>query len=669
MYVSMFKLDYSNVIFTRSFINTGDENSQSIGYARRLGVNTLRNSSISFIVGINANHRGGSDTIVVTLLPFSFEVFSVYDSIELPIQQWKKISQDFVVISYTQRGNLVHVGNASPTACRAGFGFNEATGTCQPCSAGFHQFVLENEPKCEWDSAHDSLTLVQKYAISGFVYATQPGFFVVEDSSTYLIDCYSSFCTGFQTVAGISGKSYERLSQLERDLYKYNNISINDNNGCAFGHTGIGCTHCVQYGEAKGVPFIGFYNIFTQGCITIRRDIQWMSFTVFFMHITLFWLAFKFYYVLGKLPWTVIFNVSELTTDYDVFKVLDIAKDYLIILWPIVFSSTKQDLHILNGGFYSFAFLFLNPLGNISTLFGFLRPIFPLLYLVFSFALFNGISFKTSMASIVLFTHTFMFYQKTNIAHVFMLAGYTLFVILRKKPKISLIFVISIMYYVYAFIFLRKFIEIFVLCVITPFFYHFTFINAPHSEKILSANYFFLPYIARLVLLQTIPISSFDVYGISNHRYYHTLADYESEYNPFSILVFALCIAFFNLFYRLAKKSDGVERVFFFFVLLGRTIFGFISYISHSFFPNQICLLAILIYIILRSPFKLINAFMLRVTIVMIIISSVLMLYSSLALIYCLSCAVPTCLVVYQSLKSKKQLDKSSSALLNNYFN
>ncbi|KAL0238809.1 hypothetical protein PCE1_004500 [Barthelona sp. PCE] len=650
------------------------------GYAQRIGVNTIDKAEIQLIIGQNSlfepmelGHQHNAHFAYITQKPFSFGMINVDEfSVRLPLSEFNILSKELRVAFFETTGVPIFTGVPEKVACRAGYGWDAVAGKCQACSIAYHQFELVNEPQCFWDEKQANLTDMQRYGISGFVYSNDDGYFVVEANNTaYLIDCYNSFCTG-RADAGVSGRAFFELDAFERDLYHNNDAS---GNGCVLGHYSTACTKCVPYQKIDGVEYEGYFNLFNQGCVIIPMQKEWLVLVVFLIHVVMVWMAIKFYYLVGHVPWTRVFKAGQdslFITDFEAFEIINVIKDFAIILWPLIFASNNLDVFLRDTNHIDLLLkLLVNPLSNFSVTFSFLDAVFPYVYLLLFCSLFFKIPYKIFFTALVVLAHAVIGYIAFVLHKYYIgvgiigLIAWSVCLFIKKQPNFLLKILWFSAYFVTAILFsgIAR-----VLCVILPLLMHLSWADKPKTGKIISFNFFFLPYTTKLVFLRTIPFVSYDIYGIMSNRYFHTLSDFNTPYNPLNLILIATYFAFFYLCYRQTERvvshNQSDYRAFFYMVLIGRTLFTFVSYVSHTPTPNQTFLVAILLYIVFVKPFHQLNVFMLKVTSVMVILSFIIVLYSTLSTSFFFIVLIPVIYVIFQSITHNPTKKKNINAFL-----
>ncbi|KAL0232282.1 hypothetical protein PCE1_002624 [Barthelona sp. PCE] len=626
--------------FPKAAIYGFDFNMRYINYevtGRRTRANTKLGSFYSGVAPINSifdskfvlyiKHDYKQDLFYYTVSPFKLKrIPSDYIIEEAEGEEYKSM------IGAINDDIEIPQSRAYLKACMKGYYFSEYE--CKTCSVGYHvnddqtRCVVDEPQRIDFDRAHPDLFPP--------LYHVPPGYFVVDDTPRrYLIDCFSSFCEGGRVRAGLMGKTNRDISFEESIVYSLNGFDLSKKKspGCTVGHYGVGCARCLDVAD-----------IFTYGCITFPVDSDMGDYRtatafIFIVHCTLLVLLFRYKNIFLKIPWTKLLgddnNINLL--DVEVGNILIMIRDFLFIVWPILFSSSVDtDLRNVSDSSV-YARLVFNPLLNINVLFGedqrlFFVQAYPLVLLMcfwkWSYKLlyvFIAYIVDTELRGMVSAAQVWLF--RALILSIFLIE-----VLIKKKPK----WLVAVMFPV-----LSIWVHPFILhsgqpslYIVFPVVLWGSMFDKPSNSNILTINYFLLPYVTTGLLLYGIPIPFKSIYGENWGQGFHSLMRYE-QFHPIMFVVFVFYIAFYIFCFWFSGKQKQKDmqfysRMFFLIAMVGRSVFTFISFISHYFLANQLYLLVLMLYIKNFKPFHRLNNQMLQFMYLFFYISIVSLLYKKI---------------------------------------
>ncbi|KAL0236940.1 hypothetical protein PCE1_000337 [Barthelona sp. PCE] len=665
----------------RLMSNTTDNFNTTI---KRIGLNSISRSSIAIVMRTEMMMY---NLVYVIVNPFSFGVVSEKGStsVRLPIYDRSVIERNDLRIAAfdsTIGHNRGVYTIVEKTQCMSGFGWNSDLYLCEPCALGYHQFEIVNEPRCKLNKQQAFLSDLERSRISGVTYSVPHGQFVVENienGTTNIIDCHNTFCNGFQVHAGFSGLCEQDLTEIQIDLLKFNNLSIYDINGCSYSHCSIACTDCGDMGDvlltSTGFSIsatLSFKNVFSKGCFVIPTRGVFILLQVAFLHFLLVSFIVRKYHILGQFPWTRIIGrfttETDLLTDYELFKFIDIFKDYLFILWPLLFSFSTDTIFTNNqSDFTMFRSLLMNPLAVFASLLGLMFRNFPVTtfptFYILWFFLMRFLYFKRALLTAIV---AFIIFTSFTIVPLFIFLGslflliYFQFVLYKNWKRWPFYTLCFIWFTVAAYYDIRYSAVTGIVL--------FACGKGYKVKNIMSINFFFLPYAGSYMLLGTIPVVSRDLYNqhgfdLALHSFLSFKEHYNWFINPLLMVIFVIFIIYcYWETKKLTENSSHRFHVFFYVTLILRMFVTFIAYISHNTIPHLIFLLCILLYVMFYEPFKQLNALMVRVTALFVLTAFILVIFRELEFLEALLIAIPSFYFV-NIFKKQESKGKSSSIL------
>ncbi|KAL0230574.1 hypothetical protein PCE1_004131 [Barthelona sp. PCE] len=431
------------------------------------------------------------------------------------------------------------------------------------------------------------------------------------------------------------------VPSAEFDVYRYSDKFIYEVSGCALGHHGTACTECVNRLMIKDDMYQGFYNFLTQGCILVREKHRNLAYFVLPIQLILLALGIKYYHVLQRIPWLSIVGKRDDNdlhiTDFEVFSLMSIVKDYMLVLWPLVFNTDSFDTIIQSKtGIRAFLSLLINPLATVCMAIDFkwgsslvLTTFISVFYMVgFFYSFLNYLTSKkaTHFLFILLPAFVLVFVSRESLWEMLIWGAFaTVFlIILATDYQLNALSSFFLLIAPFAFSLLwwdSRGGLTYTCSIMFVVILMFVIVRKPKVSVMTGLNYYFLPYIFKGILLVAVPVKFSDIYGLSNLSGYHSIVDFENPYNSYRVVLIVLIILFCFMSYSVARKltktgdaSKTGYDLFIFILVIGRSLYTFLSYIVHDYLPNYIFLLSLLTYVQFTKPFKTINNLMLRIS-------------------------------------------------------
>ncbi|KAL0230488.1 hypothetical protein PCE1_004047 [Barthelona sp. PCE] len=660
---------YQNVTIVGDRIigNGGSNNGFRVkGYVNKFGINTISESYFELVFGYSTETK----VLIVTYNPFSWDIFEIDKFAVYPMETNDILNDDLWVTVFHDSG-ATFFNSLPPIVCRMGFGWDPDKNECIPCRPGYQQLEIESSNDCHLDTKLDHLSFTELDAITGSMYNVPYGHFIVQvNNSVTLIDCMNSFCTGGQVMPGLSGLSLNGFNGADDryDIYQLNNITVTDYNGCAVGHQGLGCTKCIGFVDFDDISYFGFSTI-SYGCLLFPIKHIHLVVLVFYIHCALLFLILKNWNLLSKIRWTIFLPKETIVTDFDTFRVLSTVKDFVLVIYPLIFASDSQSLFLQNDFSIIFATkLFFNPFAVFSIILSNLLPIidiaYYILFVLFFFVPKKMCSFVELLGCIFLFEVLIMdkflgVFFRVLAASLAILAWY--FYYSRKAMLLMLV--------VYLVLILQPLSAFFSVVFVFLLFRKRSKVGKKEivffRNNLISFNFFVLPSMAKLTLINYLPFYTPDLYGLMERKWHSLTYDegYELYYAAFLIpllLMFVWCY----LQIREINVSEFDYRKFLFVILIGRSFYVFVSYICHDNVPNLIFLIALMTYIAFAKPFYKLNALITRVLVVLILANLMIEVWNNFSFVTFAATCVPSTYVFIQALISSiknKEQDKDNS--------